>query len=41
MCGESMKMMKVCGKMPNEVRLENHWGTSVNERVVCYEILNF
>ena len=34
MCGESMKMMKVCGNMLSEVRLEKNWGTSVNERVI-------
>ena len=26
MCGKSMKMMKVCGKMPSKVRLEKNWG---------------
>ena len=36
-----MKMIKVCGKMLSEVRLEKNWGTPVDERVIYYKILNF
>ena len=41
MCGKGMDMMKVCGKMPRKVREEKNWGTSVDERVIYYKILNF
>ena len=34
-------MIKVCGKMPSEVRLEKNWGTSVDKRAIYYKILNF
>ena len=33
--------MKVCVKMPSEVRLEKKWGTSVDESAIYYKILNF
>ena len=41
MCGKGMNMMKVCGKMLSEARLEKNWVTSVNERAIYCKILNF
>ena len=40
MCGKRMNLMKVCGKMLNEARLEKI-GVQVNERVIYYKYLNF
>ena len=34
-------MMKGCGKMPREARLEKNWGTSVDEKAIYYKILHF
>ena len=34
MCGESMNMMKVCGKIPSKARLGKNWDTSVNEKAI-------
>ena len=34
-------MVKVCGKMPSKVRLEKNWGTTVDERTIYYNIVNF
>ena len=36
-----MNMMKVCGKMQIEARLEKNWGTIVDERAIYYKYLNF
>ena len=33
-----MDMMKVCEKVPSEVRLEKNWVTSVNERAIQWRI---
>ena len=41
MCGKSINIGKAYGKMPNKVRLEKNWGTSVDEREIYYKILNF
>ena len=41
MCGKCMNMMKVCGKILSEARLNKNWGTSVNERAIYYKIPNF
>ena len=41
MCRESIQVMKACGKMPSEVRLEKNWGTSVDKRAIYYKTLHF
>ena len=33
MCGKSMEMMKVYGKMPSEVMLETNWGMSMKTQL--------
>ena len=34
-------MIKACGKILREARLEKNWGTAVDERAINYKILHF